>query len=302
MKPVTVRIDEHLRRKHIRHVRIGRLLHKLPLLRKLLLRLRDAFVSVREDPVNYQDDLDYGTRPHGATKPFNDIRAFTKYAAEVNDPKFATVWTLPAEEMIKVGTTTEASAALFKKQVDVLTELLTRETTVGTILNFGVSYAYMDSLLAKRFPGRAFCGIDLSKYTQALNKIEFGHMKNMKFFHGDVFELLDREDFTSDLLLHSRTLCTLPQSFVENLYGTCFEKGLRYIVGFEQFGLPRPHCEPFTFDETDKPSVHWRNLLSIHNYPGIAVKCGFHIETAFAFEISRWSPDYRVLCFVAKRT
>ena len=301
MKPITTHIDTRTRRKLRRHVWIGQVLHRNPRLHGVLLRLRDALVSVCADHVNQQDDLDYGSRPSRSSDSFSDVMAFATYASEINDPRFAEMWARPEAEAVALGNRTEASPVLFRRQVDVLGGLLAREPTIKTVLNFGVSYAYVDALLAGRFAERTFCGVDQSRHVKALNEAEFGHHSNMSFFHGDVFELLNDRDVSAGALFHSRTLCTLPQAFVERLYRTCFEKGMRYVVGFEQFGLPR-QGEPFTFDETDRPSIPWRNLLTIHNYPGLLVKSGFKIETAFVFEVSRWSPDFRVLCVVANRS
>src|SRR4029450_9016104 len=57
------------------------------------------------------------------------------------------------------------SKLLYGRQQTILTELL-RSNEVDKFVNFGVSYAFVDSVLAKQFPNVNFMGVDRSILTK----------------------------------------------------------------------------------------------------------------------------------------
>ena len=179
---------------------------------------------------------------------------------------------------------------------------MSRDSSIRGVLNFGVCYGYVDSRLAKAFPTTPFVGIDLSKFNKALNEAEFPDIMNLRFLAGDIFDLLEEMDFRDWVLFHSRILCQFPRDFLTKLYTRCHEKRFKYITGFEQFGYSRETRRPFEFSDANVESVHWRNGMSIHNYPGIAKKCGFTVNERNIIKTGHASTDFRVFCFIAERT
>lgn len=190
------------------------------------------------------------------------------------------------------------SGVLFKQQEEDLTDLLD-EGQVKTVLNFGVCYGHIDALLARKFPSVQFIGIDRSKFTKALNEAEFD-LPNIKFMAGDVHEAL--ASLRPDVLLHSRTAVCLNRPAVKKLYRSAYAAGVKYVVGYEQYGTSWQTFEPYVFDLTDQPSVLYRHFMFIHNYPGLLKAAGYEMEK---FEILRTASDkqdLRLLSFVARRT
>ncbi|MCC7016140.1 MAG: hypothetical protein IT564_02920 [Rhodospirillales bacterium] len=225
---------------------------------------------------------------HGYTDKYGDLKAALTYATSVAASDFGE--NQPGESYV-----------LYQEQVKTLSELIEHRSP-KTVLNFGVCYAYVDSILAQRFRHVEFVGIDLSPHVVAFNSVEFSGIPNLKILAGDVLRHLANADYRGGVFFHSRTLTYLPRQFIERLYRTAHAAGFDYIVGFEQNGLSEETFAPYVFDLSDKDSVYWRHRLYIHNYPGIAKKSGFDVARADLIATRHTSPDLRVLRFVAERS
>ena len=193
------------------------------------------------------------------------------------------------------------SAILYDHIVTTLLELFRKDTSITELLNFGVSYAHVDSILAKLNPRIHFTGIDRSIFTKLYNEEYFSHINNLKFITGDIFETLEKRKFSNAVLFHTRTLCLLPPSFILHLYKKAAAAGFQYIVGMEQMGISRSTYKEFNFSYEPSPSVIFRNGMFIHNYPGILKESGFRVVDIELIETRHLHRDYRVLSFIAKR-
>lgn len=260
-------------RKFRRHQWIGQFLAGRPGIYRAITRIGQMFASVENDVARFNK------RFNGTAVSYDDLAAAVDYAREVD---------------LGLKEDTEG-AALYREELKTL-----RSMMPTPMFNFGICYAYVDSVLARENPSAAFTGIDLSEKVKAFNESAFPDIPNLTFHAGDVFTHLEANRYPGAIFFHSRTLVLLPKAFIEKLYAAVAKAGFKCIVGFEQNGLSEETGEPFSFDVTDRPSVYWRDRMYLHNYPALAEKAGFHVKSMDLFETGHTSPDFRVLRFIAE--
>lgn len=182
-----------------------------------------------------------------------------------------------------------------------LTELLDN-ISFNCFLNFGVSYGYVDSLLAKRYVDKHFLGIDRSELTKWYNEKWFSRLKNLEFAAGDIFEFLEDKNFDEGVFFHARTLTFLSRNFIEKLYKIVAKAKFRYIVGMEPIGISRQTYKAYEFSDEDQPSVLYRGSMFIHNYPALLKNAGFSLSSIEAIKnIYHHHEDAYILRFTAHR-
>ncbi len=192
------------------------------------------------------------------------------------------------------------SAKLYEHAVSTLSGILSKDPSVKSVVNFGVSYAYVDSLLARKYPHVNFVGIDRSHFTRCLNEACFCHLSNMRFVAADIFDYLSTKTFEDGVFFHCRTLTVLPPRFIEKLYLAAKSAGFKYIVGMEPMGISRQTGEPYEFSFEQRPSVVYRGIMCIHNYPEILRKAEYEVQSIELLKTGHEQSDYRILSFVAQ--
>lgn len=191
------------------------------------------------------------------------------------------------------------SRRLYEHIVDVSTDLLER-THAPCYYNFGVSYAYTDSILARKFPTVSFFGIERTDAARVYNERFFGALQNLKVQSGDVFELFEKNRFDGGVFFHSRTLLLLPQEFIRQLYVAVRKAGFEYIVGAEQYGISRQVGRAYEFSYEYQDSVVYRDFMYIHNWPNILKDCGFELQRIESITTDHPHADFRILSFEAR--
>jgi hypothetical protein len=173
---------------------------------------------------------------------------------------------------------------------------------ITTVLNFGIGYAYIDSLLANQFPNVNFVGIERTPVARWYNR-EFGltQPSNLEILDGDIIKHLENNRYKNGLLLHIRTATLLPKGFMRDLYKCAYLSGFTQIYGAEQCGISRRTGEPFEFSYTDKPSELYRRHMFIHNYPALLNESGFNLPEIQFIKTDHPHFDYRILTFLAKK-
>jgi hypothetical protein len=292
---VSQSFDDRFVRKFKLHQRIGLVLFKTPYLNSLLRKVSGMMLSALEDADRWRQRLDYSdvrkrgnANEHGYDKKYGDLVAALTYAKQVDQYE---------KGLHEHG----EGKILYQQQLETMRRLIQSERP-KRVLNFGVCFAYVDSILAKEFPDTEFVGIDLSAYNKAFNETAFPDVPNLKILAGDVFDELRDGEYRDCILFHSRTLVLLPSGFISELYAAAAAAGFKWVVGFEQNGLSEETLEPYVFDTTAKPSIVWRGGMYIHNYLGLVERAGFAVESADLFATGHASPDFKVLRFVARRT
>ena len=264
--------------------------------RKIFKRLSASVLSINDDISRrdrYVEFLNIKTSgkvaEHGYVDEYGDLKAALKYANEINSPSFGPNSNGEGE-----------SYFLYEEQKKVLSDTIERNK-VERVFNFGIYFAHIDSILARKYPDVEFLGTDLSPYNRAFNESKFSDIKNLTILSDDVFDLFGKLAFKNSVFLTSRTLVLLPKDFILRLYNAVHEAGFEYIVGFEQHGLSMETLQPYVFDCSDKDSVIWRDKMYIHNYLGLLESSGYKVENAYNFATGHASPDYKIMSFVAKR-
>jgi hypothetical protein len=168
-------------------------------------------------------------------------------------------------------------------------------------LNFGVCYAYTDSILAKKYPDVQFIGTERTDSAKLFNGLFFSDIPNLTMLSGDIFDTLKNGNFKGGIFMHSRTLLLLPQTFVRDLYKAVHDAGFSHILATEQYGVSRQLGKAYKFSYNYQDSAVYRDFMYIHNYPNILTDCGFKLNRIENFKTDHWHEDVRILSFEAER-
>jgi hypothetical protein len=225
---------------------------------------------------------EYSTEKYGYTNSLDELKTALGYKNEIERG-----FPRPGE-----------SKELYRHTELILSDLLEE---AKYLVNFGVCYAYIDSILALKYPDVQIIGIDRSKFTKLLNEGDFSPKKNMQFVADDVMTFLANKDFENGVFFHTRTCCLLPKSFIELLYKEVAKAGFSQIVCIEQVGISRQTGVPYKFSNNDQPSVAFRWGMYIHNYPALLTKAGYTVTRAELLKTDHPHSDYRMLSITASR-
>jgi hypothetical protein len=179
-------------------------------------------------------------------------------------------------------------------------------------VNFGIGYAYTDAILAEQYTTSLFVGVERTEAAEIFNKHYLTKLpKNLKFMQGSLLEmgeelratyLSETMNLKSKVLVTARTMCLLPEHLVRDIYAFAKSLQFEYIIGVEQFGIPRKNGQPFNFSFQDNVhSEHWRSIIAIHNYPGILKNLGYSLIKLESIKTNNPHPDFRLMSFIAKR-
>lgn len=200
-----------------------------------------------------------------------------------------------------VDRTPSESGALYREAEVALGSVIS-EIRAPAVLNFGVSYAHIDSCVARRHPDCRFIGIDRSRLTERLNRQVFGKISNMEFVSGDIFDFLSGDrDWSGCVFFHARTLILMPKDFIRRLYAAAYRAGFEAVVLFEQVGISRQTGSAYQFTDEDAPSVVFRSNLYIHNYPGLLREAGFLVSDSSLIQTNHPHRNFRLVRIVARR-
>lgn len=213
------------------------------------------------------------------------------YEDEVEDFRVAKFYQREIESGIFSA---KETPALNRRAMNDLAKLLA-DGSYDRVVNFGVSFAYLDAKLAERNPGVNFTGVDRSESVKALNEAAFSKHSNLQFFAGDIMNWIsEQEDLSSTLFLTIRTLVLLPKNFVESLFSALAFRELRGLSLYEPYGLSRmTNGFPLWF-EGDWGSLLFRDSMWIHDYGSIAEKNGMKTRHHSYLETAHVDPDYRI--------
>ncbi|MBT8434310.1 MAG: hypothetical protein KJN95_06600 [Gammaproteobacteria bacterium] len=193
------------------------------------------------------------------------------------------------------------SGALYKDVIGFIDSYV-KENKINRVVNFGGSYAYIDTELAKLNPEVEFICLDRSRLTKIYNENIFSDLGNLNFVAEDVFDYVQPLKFQDSIFLHIRTLTLLPQSFVEKLYNSVSEAGFHSVICYEQCGISYETGKPFEFsDDANKQSVNFRSGMFIHNYPGLLNSLGFEINQTELLKTNHPDRTYRIAKIVATK-
>jgi hypothetical protein len=162
-----------------------------------------------------------------------------------------------------------------------LAEILERDSArrIKRVVNFGACYAHIDAQLARRHPEVDFVGLDRASAVRDLNMLDFGSVPNLSFVSADILEWIDAQETMEGTLFFSvRTQVLLPREFLRTMYASLSAKGCSRISLFEPYGLSRQTNNLEVSADELSVSHLYRDTMFIHNYRGIGLEQGFHIE------------------------
>lgn len=188
-----------------------------------------------------------------------------------------------------------------KLTLENISEILDRDDQAKGSFDFGISYAYNASLLAKKYPQKTFSGIDRSHYTKAINEADFGDIPNLSFQCGDVLKHLAETKYDDNIFFHARTLCSLSKSFISDLFSHVKQANFKYIVGLEVVGVSIFTGESYPYSYEEQKSSVYRDELYLHNYPELLKKAGYELTKFEHYQIPGFRKDYRILVYQAER-
>lgn len=300
---LTIKPSEEFKQRYLKEKRIGKIFGSYFAVRIVIIALArlmpiELFIRIRQLAGAYAGTQKYiKKRDELQNNPLSFLSGFG-YSSESTELQTAKYYKNQIER--RNTTTATESFDLYDHVVDVLSNLLTNDYSIDVVSNFGVSYAYVDSVLAKKFFDRQFIGIDRSKLTQEFNQDNFKDLPNLTFQALDIFEYLANQSKCS-VLVHMRTCTLLPKDFLLSLYLAAYTSNVKYIVGFEQVGWSRETDHAYQFSDDDQDSVVFRGFMYIHNYPGILKAAGFRIERIEMLKTGHPDEDYRIISFVASK-
>ena len=171
--------------------------------------------------------------------------------------------------------------------------ILKKDSTVRSVLDIGCNYAYMDWLMAQRFPHVQFHGVDAPRNLEEVNADLLATVSNLKIHSGYALDCLEKGSVKADLVYFSSTAATIRNAELK-AYFRQLALTSKWLVLSEPI-YPSPgmvgeegHYEnPDEIDaDSSRPTylqVHFASnkrgyVCYLHNYRAIAEACGFEVE------------------------
>lgn len=288
-------------RSYRRRRAIGKLVASTPLLLPLLTFANAVLQRVARlyrlvNTVKREGEIERGIRRGFSAKTSNPV-AFASgygYANESEDFRAADDYRLD------IAQPNSKSRDLFEHCITELGGLIAANN-IKRVVNFGACYGWMDAQLAGQFPNTRFFGVDRAPAVKTLNDQSF-RADNLEFVAADIVEWIRAQGDLSDaIFVHVRTAVVLPESFVRQLYRELSDRRCAFVFGAETYGIPRSTDVVYVMDLADKPSVHYREQMFIHNYPGLLAASRYETDRFEWLTLPSREDGQRIASFTAKR-
>jgi hypothetical protein len=275
---------------------LGAAVSRIPNFNDKLGRLQELFYRINRLAHSEQAYRENRTRAEGFSRA-TDMSSGYGYADPAEEIRVARMY---KSDILSGRHANRESPALHAHVIDLLTHLI-RQHAISQLINFGVSYAYVDSVLAKEFPDIRFIAIDRSLAVKDFNEADF-KLPNMHFVAGDVMDWIAAQNkLDNALFFHMRTTVLLPECFVGALYRALGTKYVSIIAGFEPFGMSRQNNSIYEQSYSAKPSVLFRDSMYLHNYVGLLKEAGYDVTRLEYIKTGHVDADYRIQSFTAHR-
>lgn len=264
---------------------------------KLIRRIYFIVERHKRHKIGYQKSFDRLNSSHLNINSSVSLKSDFGYSGDVFFKELSTAhkYRLQIEEKFKEKS---ESKKLYKHMFKVLKDLC-YENKVSSVVNFGVSYAYIDHKLAKEFPEIKFYGIERTKAAKLYNQAFLPPLNNLEIIESDIFKALEKLNLKDSILFTSRTLLLLPSSFILKLYKFAKKNKIRWIVGFEHYGVSRQTRNSYKFSYENQKSVIYKDFMYIHNYPNIIETAGYDLERIEDVITDHPEEDFRILSYTA---
>jgi hypothetical protein len=187
--------------------------------------------------------------------------------------------------------------------IPMIMSILDRDPAVRSVLNIGARYAYVDHVLATRYPEITFICVDFSKKFIEVNR-SF-ERDNRRFVDGYALALLEEGEIAGDIAFFSSTAVLINNRELRR-YMRALSEGTRYVVFNEPIVAP---VNGAVIDPSRLPlerQVPTADRCLIHNYRAIVEEAGFEVlhYHLFPYEGSMIMrvPDTHFLHLIARNT
>jgi hypothetical protein len=193
--------------------------------------------------------------------------------------------TLDLELRKKAFRETDPKATFHGIAYRVLEDLLARDKSIRSVLNIGCNYAYMDWLLARKYPSVRFHGIDVNIDVPEINADL--KLPNNAFYSGYALEMIENGQLSADAVYMSSTSTVIRHQELAK-YAELISQFAKYYLFSEPIWiLPGDEIvNPKSLQPLGSiPALVQRHPLTgnygylcwIHNYYEILDKAGFEV-------------------------
>lgn len=191
--------------------------------------------------------------------------------------------------------------------VPLVEAILAQDSTVRSVLDIGVRYAYVDALMADKFAGVQFVGVDFMPNLRELNA-DFSQ-SNLRFVPGYALELLEQGRLEADVTMMVDTALTMNNLELRRYFCVLAEH-TRYIViddplhrspsgGVEDpLSLPVDRSLP-VYSPPVKITPLPGPLCFRHNYKAMLEEAGFEVLHYKVFPLAHY--ELNLVTLVARR-
>lgn len=163
--------------------------------------------------------------------------------------------------------------------------ILKFDPSIRSVLDIGCNFAYMDHVMAKRFPHVQFYGVDVPRELEKIN--EELKLPNLKVRSGYALDLIERGELHADLCYFSTTAITIRTPELK-AYLAEIAKFAKYVVFSESiYESPDkvsenpdtidPDLSIPTFLQIHFPTNKRGYLCYVHNYRALVTQAGFDV-------------------------
>lgn len=182
------------------------------------------------------------------------------------------------------------------------------DSTLKTVANVGASYAHVDSLLAQKYPGIDFVGVDFAANLAEYNS-EF-NQPNLTFRSGYAMEMLEQGLLNADVYFFGNAAYEIKNLEIRRYFELFHSSGAKFVVLNEPI-YPLPGgaiVDPMSVPVDESRPVYSHQGLGVskhgplgrvHNYRGMLEASGFDVIHYHVFRPS--FTDLRVVHVIAKR-
>lgn len=267
-------------------------------LRVAIGRLINHYVKpARELDLVEKRALVLAARSPGARLAADEIARLRKYMLDVQDRDLRRDYfrTTPIERTFQ---------GLLLPLIDLV---ISDDEKVSKIVNVGASYAHVDSLLARRYPGIQFVGVDFAaNLAEYNNEFEFD---NLEFRSGYAMEMLEQGQLNADVFFFGNAAYEIKNLELRRYFELFRTSGAKYVVLNEPI-YPLPGgaiIDPLDVPLSESRAVYSHQGLGVsrhgplgrvHNYKAMLEEAGFDVIHYHAFRPS--FTNLRVVHVIAK--
>lgn len=199
----------------------------------------------------------------------------------------------------------ETHEVIFRAQFALaeILQIIANDPSVKNVVNFGSAYGWLEHEIAKKASNVRVWGVDRRRLTKDLNSSTFSE-PNLKFVEEwDILDfILQNTDTIKDsIFCHINIGVYFLPKFLSAIYNDLYKGGAKYIFVLEPSGVSRQTNRFYRYSLTRQDPVVFRSIMLLNNYPKLLSDAGFDLLKSVVKKPPHPDPDFRSVCFMAKR-